>query len=106
MITPVAASPTPVIPLERILRAVSDLTRCRIFDALLNSEPLPASELSKRLGFPRVNISKHVAYLLSVGLLRRGYGNLYSIPACFLVPGQRALDFGAVLLRLDRLNAK
>ena len=31
-------------------------------------------------------------------------GNLYSIPACFLVPGQRAHDFGAILLRLNRLD--
>ncbi len=106
MNTPASTSQMPVIPLENIVRAVSDLTRWRIFDELLKSEPLPASELAKRIGVPRVNISKHVAVLLSFGLLRRGYGNLYSIPACYLVPGQRALDFGAVLLRLDRLDAK
>ena len=96
----------PVIPLEDIVRAVSDLTRWRILDELLKGEPLPISELAKRIGVPRVNISKHAACLFSVGLLRRGYGNLYSIPACYLVPGQRALDFGAVLLRLDRLDVK
>lgn len=58
------------------------------------------------IGVPRANISKHLAILVSFGLLQRTYGNLCSIPACYLVPSQRALDFGAVLLRLDRLDAK
>jgi DNA-binding Lrp family transcriptional regulator len=96
----------PVIPLEPLLTAVSDLTRWRILDELLKGEALPVLELAKRLHVPATNISKHCTVLLRLGILRRGYGNLYSIPACFTVPGQRVLDFGAVLLRLDRLDAK
>ncbi|MBI5684049.1 MAG: helix-turn-helix transcriptional regulator [Verrucomicrobia bacterium] len=106
MNTPTTASQMPVIPLKIAIRAASDMTRWRMFDELLKGEPLPASELAKRIGVPRSNISKHLALLVAFGLLRRGYGNCYSIPACYLVPGQRALDFGAVLLRLDRLDAK
>lgn len=50
--------------------------------------------------------SAFVAIGVSFGLLRRGYGNLCSIPACCLAPGQRALNSVTVLLRLDRLDAK
>ncbi|MFA6561986.1 MAG: helix-turn-helix domain-containing protein [Verrucomicrobiia bacterium] len=96
----------PVIPLGRLLTAVSDMTRWRILDELLKGEALPVLELSNRLHVPATNIGKHCAVLLELGMLRRGYGNCYSIPACFLVPGQRVLDFGAVLLRLDRLDVK
>ena len=106
MNTPATPAQAPVIPLENILTGISDMTRWRIFDELLKGEPLPVQELAKRLGVPSTNISKHVNLLLRLGMLKRGYGSLYSIPACYLVPGQRALDFGAVLLRLDWLDAK
>ncbi|MBI5688087.1 MAG: helix-turn-helix transcriptional regulator [Verrucomicrobia bacterium] len=106
MTTTAATTQMPVIPLARLVNAVSDMTRWRILDELLKGEALPVSELSKRLHVPATNIAKHSAKLMQLGMLRRGYGDLYSIPACYLVPGQRALDFGAVLLRLDRLDAK
>ena len=102
--TPTPAAPIPVIPLANILTAISSEIRWRIFDELLKGEPLPVIELARRLGTPATNLSKHVNLLRNFGLLQRGYGNLYRIPAPFLIPGQRALDFGAVLLRLDRLD--
>ena len=68
-------------------------TRWRIFDELIKGDALPAA-----------NISKHLATSLRLGVIERGYGTHYKIPARFLVPGQRALDLGAVLLRLDRLD--
>lgn len=106
MSTTPATAPMPDIPLESLQTAISDMTRWRILDELLKGEALPVGELANRLRVPPTNIGKHCAVLLSVGMLRRGYGQCFSIPTCFLVPGQRALDFGAVLLRLDRLDAK
>jgi hypothetical protein len=51
-------------------------------------------------------LAKHALILLRTGLLERGYGQLYRIPARFLVPDQpHAIDLGIVLLRLDRLDA-
>jgi DNA-binding IclR family transcriptional regulator len=103
---PVPPDTMPVIPLEDILTAVSDMTRWRILDELLKGEPLPAQELSTRLGVPATNISKHCLTLLRFGIVQRGYGNLYKITPAHLIPGQRAIDLGAVVLRLDRLDAK
>ena len=106
MNTTTAPAQIPVIPLASLLNAVSDMTRWRILNELLKGEALPVLELSKRLGVESTNLGKHCAVLLQLGILQRGYGKLYRISACYLVPGQRALDFGAVLLRLDRLDAK
>ncbi len=106
MNTTITPAQIPVIPLASLLNAVSDMTRWRILNELLKGEALPVLELSKRLGVQSTNLGKHCAVLLGLGILKRGYGKLYSIPACYLVPGQRALDFGAVLLRLDWLDAK
>ena len=39
-----------------------------------------------------------MAVLLSVGIVHRHYG-LYRIDSRFLVPGERSLDFGTVLIR-------
>jgi DNA-binding transcriptional ArsR family regulator len=105
--TPAAPTPAPipVIPLDNLITTISDRTRWHIFDELLKGEPLPVIELARRLGAPATNISKHMNVLRTFGLVTRGYGNLYRIPAPFLIPGQRALDFGAVVLRLDRLDA-
>jgi DNA-binding transcriptional ArsR family regulator len=97
-------APQPHIPLATLLTAVSDRTRWRIFDELLKGEPLPVHELARRLGIRATNISKHMTVLHRSGLVLRGFGKLYRIPPAFLVPGQRALDFGAVVLRLDRLD--
>ena len=98
------APPTPAIPLDDILTAISDLTRWRILDELLKGEPLPVKELSRRLGAPATNISKHCLLLYRSGIVQRGFGNLYKIHPSHLLPGQRALDLGAVVLRLDRLD--
>ncbi|MGB8169156.1 MAG: metalloregulator ArsR/SmtB family transcription factor [Chthoniobacteraceae bacterium] len=106
MNSPETPAPAPFIALGDILTAISDRTRWRILDELLKGEPLPVMELARRLGAPGTNISKHMNVLRTFGLVTRGFGSLYRIPAPFLVPGQRALDFGAVLLRLDRLDGE
>lgn len=105
MSTPATPAPMPTLPLANILTAISDLTRWRILDELLKGEPLPVKELARRLGVPATNISKHCTALCQFGIVLRGFGNLFKIPDHFQMPGQRALDLGAVVLRLDRLDA-
>jgi hypothetical protein len=106
MTTPASPAKAPVIPLNQLVTALSDKTRWRIFAELLKSEALPVVELSRRLGVPATNISKHVTLLRNFKLLDRGYGNLYRIPAHFLVPGENTVDFGQAVLRLDRVEQK
>jgi DNA-binding IclR family transcriptional regulator len=88
---------------DSILTIVSSRNRWLIFRELMKGKPLPVSELAKRTGLSRVNTSKHVISMERRGFLIRGFGGLYDIPAQFLVPGENVLDFGAVLLRFDRL---
>jgi DNA-binding transcriptional ArsR family regulator len=93
-----AAGPRP--PLERILPAIASATRWRILRELLK-EPLPVYELARRLGYTESAMSKQMTVLYDAGLIRRGYGGLYSIMPQYLVPGGKALDLGHALLRLD-----
>jgi predicted transcriptional regulator len=86
---------------DAILTLVSERNRWLIYRELLKGKPLPVSELAKRTGAMPSNVSKHVNYMERCGFLIRGFGNLYEIPPQFIVPGQNALDFGAVLIRFD-----
>jgi hypothetical protein len=99
-----ANSTIPHMPLASVLTVISDKTRWRIFNELLDSEPLPVKEIARRLGVTSGKISKHCNVLHDYGVARRGYGGLYSIYPHFIVPGQRALDFGSALIRLDHLD--
>lgn len=101
---PSAATEPSFPPLDRLLTVISDRTRWRILDEILKGEPLPVYELARRLGVPPANISKHVAVLARAGVVVAGFGRCYRIPSAYLVPGQRALDLGAVVLRLDHLD--
>lgn len=96
-----ATATAPQIPFDSLLTAISDKTRWRILDELFKGEALPANEIAKRLKVPATNISKHCVVLHRCGILRRDYG-LYKINPAHLIPGERALDLGAVVIRLDR----
>jgi DNA-binding transcriptional ArsR family regulator len=99
-----AAAPAAALPFDRLLTAISERTRWRILRELIAGEALPVSELARRLGAPATNISKHAQLLQRCGVLERGYGMLYRIAPRFAVPGEPAtLDFGAALIRLDRM---
>jgi hypothetical protein len=53
----------------------------------------------------RADRAKHALLLQRAGLLGRGYGQLYRIPARFLVADQpNAVDLGIAILRLGRLD--
>ena len=96
-----ASATAPQIPFDSLLTAISDKTRWRILDELFKGEALPAIEIGKRLKVPATNISKHCVVLHRCGILKRDYG-LYKIHPAHLIPGERALDLGAVVIRLDR----
>ena len=88
---------------DAILTLVSEKNRWLIFRELMKGKPLPTLELAKRLGIDRSNVSKHLNYMARCGFLIRGFNSLFEIPPQFIVPGENALDFGAVLLRFDHL---
>jgi len=108
--TPGPAAPdsaAPAIPFDILLTAIGERTRWFILRELIVGEPLPVIELARRLGAPATNIAKHAQFLHRSGILDRGYGKLYRIAPRFLVPGAPAsLDFGAALIRLDRMATK
>ena len=95
-----------VLPLKTALRLTSSLIRLRILDFLMKHEAIAFVDLSDQLGVPRANLSKHLQEMLRVGVLEQRYGRTYSLRPGFQVPGERVLDFGGVLIRLDWLDRK
>ena len=95
----------PPLPLANILTAVSDMTRWRIFRELLKGVALPPVELARRLGTTPSNMSRHLTFLARLSIVERSYGRVYRIPAHFIATDEpNTLDFGAVRIRLDRLD--
>jgi DNA-binding IclR family transcriptional regulator len=66
--------------------------------------PLPITEIARRLRATSTSISKHCSVLLDSGIVHRGYGGLYAIDPRFLVPGERSIDLGFVVIRLDQMG--
>jgi DNA-binding transcriptional ArsR family regulator len=65
-------------------------------------------EIAERIGRNPDITSRHLAVLRKTGLVVTNRAGLYSIPKQYLpTPGQRVVDFGHCLLRLDtaRLSA-
>ena len=89
----------PRLPISKQLSAISSLSRWLILNELMK-EPLPVCAIASALRVSETSISKHMAVLLAAGIVHRHYG-LYRIDARFLVPGERALDFGSVLIRFN-----
>ena len=95
---PSAKNLKPRLPIPVQLSAISSVSRWVILNELIKGEPLPVCEIATRLRVSETSISKHLAVLLAAGIVYRHYG-LYAIDSRFLVPGERALDFGSVLIR-------
>ena len=88
--------------LQNLLTAISNTIRWQIFDELHQHGGMTALPLSEKLGVKFSALTKHLQLLHDLRLLEKGMGKVYTIPKRFLVPGERALDFGPVVLRLDR----
>jgi DNA-binding IclR family transcriptional regulator len=91
----------PQLKPKDIAFALGSVRRWKILTELGKGEPLPVTELARRTGFTRNAASKVLIQLHKGGLLERGYGNLYRIPARLLSANDRAIDLGPVVLRLD-----
>ena len=103
---PSATVAIPYLALESIIAGISHITRWQMLNLIHQmGEPLGISDFAEHLKIQKANATKHLAVLCKSGVLRKGRGKLYSIPPYFLIPGQRALDLGAVVLRLDRVDA-
>lgn len=97
---------TSELPLKNVLVATSSLMRWRILNALFDTEGMTCSQLSKMLSLPVATTSKQLGVLKSCGVIEQRIGLAYSLRPQFKVPGERALEFGSVLIRLDRLDRK
>ena len=105
MSTPAKTRAKTNIPLQTLLTAISNTIRWRVFDELLQHGGMTTIPLAKKIGVEFSTLTKHMQMLKNAGLLEQGMGKVYSIPERFRVPGERALDFGSVVLRLDQGEA-
>lgn len=96
---PAAKNLTPRLPIPKQLSAISSVSGWLILNELMK-EPMPVCAIAGALRVSETSISKHMAVLLSVGIVHRYYG-LDRIDSRFLVPGERSLDFGTVLIRFN-----
>lgn len=89
------------IPAIAAALGVAKAVRWRILSILFDEGPLPPIDIRKRLGLEQSIVSKQLTLMKRHGLLEQMAGRLYRIPARFVVPGQRALDFGSIVVRLE-----
>ena len=92
------------MPIDKAMSIVSSIPRWLILRELSMGEPLPVTEIARRVRSTSTAISKHCSILLDSGIVYRSYGGLYNIDPRFLVPGERSIDLGFVLLRLDQMG--
>jgi len=88
--------------LAAVASALGEVKRWRILSELSVGEALMVKELAERIGISADLTSRHLARMRVAGLVVSGRGRLYEIPKKYLpVPGQRIVDYGHCLLRLD-----
>src|ERR1035437_3660574 len=97
-----SATVTPFPDLELLAGALGNSTRWRMLKELSVGEPRTVGELASVAGCNYDNAGRHLAVLRKAGLVAQGRGRLYQIPKQYLsAPGERVVDFGHCLLRLD-----
>lgn len=95
--------PSPsAVSLEEFCRTFAEPTRWNIIRELSKGEALPVQELARRVGNTRPMTSKHLALMRKRGVVVVCYGRLYRLaPAFQPKPGDRVLDVGHCIMRLD-----
>jgi hypothetical protein len=89
-----SAPPSPTLPLERVLAAISNSTRWQLLRELASGDQLMVMELAERC---RVS-----AVLRDAGIVIQGRNRLYSLAPQFIASKtERVLDFGYCLLRMN-----
>jgi len=97
-----AATPAPIIPLDDVLAAISNIGRWRLLRELASGDQLMVSELAERVGLSPGAISKAMSLLRESRIVIQGRNRLYQIAPQFLADKEnRLLDFGYCLLRLN-----
>ena len=92
----------PLPDLDLLAAALGHSARWKILKELSLGEPRMVRELAKVAGCSPDMASKHLARLRKAGAVVQGRGRLYQIPKQYLsAPGERVVDFGHCLLRLD-----
>jgi hypothetical protein len=84
-----------------VCTALGDPLRMRAVQEIFLSGPMTALPLGERLGANVKKMSRHLQHLRDAGVLEQGYGRVYKIPDRFLVAGQRLIDFGHIVLRIE-----
>ena len=102
MVVDVTTTARPAIPLAVVAMVLGEPKRWSILRELAKGEALPVSELARRAGTNADSASKHMRCLRKAGIVRTGYGRLYSLaPAFHPAPGSREIDFGHCVVRPD-----
>ena len=87
---------------DLLAAALGHPARWKILKELSHGEPRMVRELAKVIGCSPDMTSKHLAKLRQAGAVVQGRGRLYQIPPQHLpAPGEKVVDFGHCLLRLD-----
>jgi DNA-binding transcriptional ArsR family regulator len=96
------ATPTPPPTCKCLAKALNHIARWRMLHELSLGEPREIGEMARIGGCSYDSGAKHLRVLLKHGLVTRGRGRLFQIEKHHLPsPGQRVIDFGHCLLRLD-----
>ena len=97
--------PKPWPDLERLALMVSHVTRLKMLRELSLGEVREIRELAQVAGCSYDLALKHLGLMARAGLVARGRGKVYLIPPQFLpVAGERVVDYGWVLLRLEEVQ--
>lgn len=96
-------NPADLLPLSTQCLLVGDVTRIAVLRELAKGEPLPVSELARRLGRAPTAISKHLTLLRKTGVAVQGFGRLYRLAPAFGPTASAVLDFGQLVLKLANL---
>ena len=95
----------PLPSLDLLASALGHPARWKILKELSHGEPRMVRELAKVIGCSPDMTSKHLAVLRQAGAVVQGRGRLYQIPPQHLTaPGEKVVDFGHCLLRLDAVG--
>jgi len=92
----------PLPDLEKLAGVLGHTARWRMLRELSTGETRSIAELTTVAGCSYESAVRHLVIMREAGLIEQGRGRLYQIaPARLPIPGQRLVDFGHCLLRLD-----
>jgi DNA-binding transcriptional ArsR family regulator len=91
---------TDAVPSQKLLTAVSSVTRWKILATILAEGPMGVTDLASALRMDASLLSKHVAVLRKAGILYKGRGRLSYLAEQFRpAPGVSEIDFGHFVFR-------